>query len=302
MRNMTSHSDKTRGQVTCVVDVSPEVVDAGAEMTLHGTVSCAPACDLRGHTLLIKDETGAERGSVEVTDFDGETNETGELVVKAPVKPGKYTWSAVYAETSTPISFTVKPHTTSVVVWDVPSAVEVGERFRIKIGIKCSSECPSTNRGFEIDDDKGTPVAVGQLSGDRWPGTSLYSAEVELEAPAGEGLHTWSIKCLGSDDGLPHSEGSVSFGLTAVSHPEYVVTVETVDKESQAPLKGARVVMHPYRAVTDERGVAEVRVAKGAYKLFVSQTNYITFDLPVEVTSNITARAELELEPVPERN
>ena len=299
---MTSHSDKTRGQVTCVVEVSPEVVDAGAEMTLHGTVSCAPACDLRGHTLLIKDETGAERGSVEVTDFDGETNETGEFVVKAPVKPGEYTWSAVYAETSTPISFTVKPHTTNVVVWDVPSVVEVGERFRIKVGIKCSSECPFADRLFEIDDDKRNPVATGSLSGDRWPGTALYFAEVELGAPAEAGLYTWSVKCAGWDAGIPHAEGSVSFGIRAVSHPEYVVTVETVDKESQTPLSGARVVMHPYRAVTDERGVAEVRVAKGAYKLFVSQTSYMTFGLPVEVTSDMTARAELELEPVPERN
>src|ERR687888_2545333 len=103
---MASHSDKTRGQVTCVVDVDPEVVDAGAEMTLHGTVSCAPACDLRGHTLLIKDETGADRGSIQLTEFDGEANETtGEFVVKAPVHPAKYTWLAVYAETSTPISF-----------------------------------------------------------------------------------------------------------------------------------------------------------------------------------------------------
>ena len=87
-----------------------------------------------------------------------------------------------------------------------------------------------------------------------------------------------------------------------MTRPEYVVTVETVDKASQTPLSGARVVMHPYRAVTDERGVAEVRVAKGAYKLFVSQTRYVTFGLPLEVTADMTARAELELEPVLERN
>ena len=50
--------------MTCVVDVSPEVVDAGAEMTLRGKVSCAPACDLRGHTLLVKDQRGADAGSI----------------------------------------------------------------------------------------------------------------------------------------------------------------------------------------------------------------------------------------------
>jgi hypothetical protein len=282
-------------------------------MTLEGKVSCIPKCDLQGHTLLIKDETGADAGSLELTEFDGETNETGELVVKAPVKAGEYTWSAVfpavvrdgisYMEASTPIAFTVKPHTTSVIAWDIPSAVVVGEKFRIKVGIKCSTECSLTNREFGVYDHEGTPVATGTLSGDCWPGTSgLHVAEVELEGPAENNLYTWSVKCPEWDAGVPHAEGSVSFGLRVVSHPECVVTVHTVDRVSQTPLSGARVVMHPYKAVTDERGVAEVRVVKGSYKLFVSQTSYLTYGLPVEVTADMTARAELDLEPVTERN
>ena len=60
--------------------------------------------------------------------------------------------------------------------------------------------------------------------------------------------------------------------------------------------------MHPYRVVADEHGVARVRVAKGVYRLFVSQTNYLTSGLPVEVTEDMTARVELDLEPVLERN
>jgi hypothetical protein len=80
------------------------------------------------------------------------------------------------------------------------------------------------------------------------------------------------------------------------------VTIEAVDEADHAPLSGARVVMHPYRTVTDERGIAEVRVAKGSYKLFVSQTRYVTFGLPIEVMADMTARAELPLEPVQERN
>jgi hypothetical protein len=200
----------------------------------------------------------------------------------------------------------VQPHTTSIVAWDIPSAVVAGERFRMKVGIKCSDECDLTNRDFGIYDHAGAQVATGTLPGDRWPGTTgLYVAEVELQAPAAEGLYTWSVKRPQSDRsdvGLPHAEGSLSFGVRVVSHPEYLVTVETIDRVSRTPLRGARVVMHPYRAVTDVRGVAEVRVAKGAYKLFVSQTRYLTFGLPVEVTADMTARAELDLEPVPERN
>jgi hypothetical protein len=310
---MGSQSDKMRGHTTCAVDVSPGVVDAGADVTLQGKVSCSPACDLRGHTLLIKDQTGANTGRVEIREFDGVTNTTGEFVVKAPFQPGVYTWLAVspalvkegvsYMQVSTPISFTVKPHTTHVVAWDAPSAVVVGERFRMKVGIKCPNECDLTNGDFGIYDHEGTQVARGTLTGDRWPGTSgLYVAEVELEAPAREGLYTWNVRRQGSDVGIPHAEGSISFGVRVVSHPQYLVTVEAVDKDNQAPLSGARVVMHPYKAVTDERGIAEVRVAKGAYKLFVSQTNYLTLGLPVEVTQDMKARVELDLEPVPERN
>jgi hypothetical protein len=310
---MASHTDTMRGQTKCAVDVSPDVVDAGAEMTLHGKVSCSPACDLRGHILLVVDHDGADAGSAELTTFDGQTNETGEFVVKAPVEAGAHTWLVVcpavvkegasYTEASTPISFTVTPHTTRVVAWDIPSAIVVGERFRIKVGIKCSNECHLASRDFGIYDHEGIQIATGTLAGDRWPGTTgLYVAEVELEAPAVEGLYTWSVKDQGSDVGIPHAEGSISFGVRVVSRPEYLVTVETVDKISQSPLSGARVVMHPYRAVTDERGVAEVRVARGAYKLFVSQSRYLTFGLPVEVMADITTRAELDLEPVLERN
>ena len=201
----------------------------------------------------------------------------------------------------------VTPHTTSVVAWDMPSAIVAGERFRMKVGIKCSDECPLTNRDFGIYDHEGAHVAAGTLPGDLWPGTTgLYVAEVELEAPAGEGLYTWSVKGPGagpgSDAGTPHAEGSISFGVRVVSQPECLVRIEAVDEISQAPLRGARVMMHPYTALTDERGVAEVRVAKGAYTLFVSQARYHTFGLPVEVTSDMTARAGLALEPVAERN
>ena len=206
------------------------------------------------------------------------------------------------AEASTPISSTVMPHATSVVAWDIPSAIVAGERFRMKVGIKCSNECRLTNGHFGVYDHEGAQAATGTLPGERWPGTTgLYVAEVELAAPASEGLYTWSVKGLESDSG-PHVESSISFGVRVVGNPEYLVRVETVDGVSQTPLGGARVVMHPYQAVADARGVAEVRVAKGAYRLFVSQTRYLTFCLPVEVTADMTARAELDLAPVPERN
>src|SRR5262245_10524112 len=111
---MAWQTDKMRVPTTCAVDISPDVVDAGAELTLQGKLSCAPSRDLRGHTFLIKDHTGADARRVEFNEFDGVTNLTPEFVMKAPIKPGQYTWSAVspaivkegisYAQASTPIS------------------------------------------------------------------------------------------------------------------------------------------------------------------------------------------------------
>jgi hypothetical protein len=60
--------------------------------------------------------------------------------------------------------------------------------------------------------------------------------------------------------------------------------------------------MDPYRAVTNERGVAEVRVAKGAYKLYVSGPSYYRFERQVEVTGDMSTKAVLFLQPPPERN
>ena len=317
---MASKSNETVGQTACAVHVSPDVVDSGAEITLRVRASCTPACDLRGHNVVVRDHAGADAGRVSFSEFDGEASETVEFAVKAPVRAGTYTWYAVcpavekegisYMEASAPISFTVEPHLTNVLVWDIPSAIVVGEKFRIKVGITCPTECDPTNRDFGIYDHVEAEAATGTLPGDRWPGTSgLYFAEVELEAPTAEGLYTWNVKAPewnstvpGSEAGIQHAEGSTSFGVRFVSQPEYTLRVEAVDKVSQTPLPGARVVMHPYNAVTDERGVAEVRVAKGAYRLFVSQTKYFTFGLPVDMTADTAARAELALEPVPERN
>jgi hypothetical protein len=194
----------------------------------------------------------------------------------------------------------------NVIAWDIPSAIVAGETFRMKVGIKCAHECDVAHSAFAIYDHEGTQAAAGAVTGDRWPGTTgLHVAEVELQAPAAEGLYEWSVRTPAhepSEGEIPHTEGSATFGVRVVSRPECLVTVEAVDTTSHAPLDGARVVMHPYKAVTDARGIAEMRVAKGAYVLFVSQPRYVTFGLPVEVNADMSARAELYLEPVLERN
>jgi hypothetical protein len=70
-----------------------------------------------------------------------------------------------------------------------------------------------------------------------------------------------------------------------------------IDRERQTPLKGASVVMHPYRAVSDDGGWAEMRVSKGEYLLMVSQAKYLARGLSLEVTGDFTTTAELDAEP-----
>jgi hypothetical protein len=310
---MASLREERRGETTCAVGVSPEVVEAGAEVTLTAKVSCSPGCDLRGQTVLLRDEAGSELGSIELTEFDGEATHGGPLVVKAPLKPGQHTWLAVCSaavkqdqariDTSTSVAFIVKPHTTHVVAWDVPSAVEPDERFTLKVDIRCSNACDLANARFGVYDHEGALVATGALGDDAWPGTTaLYVAEVAAQAAVNEGLYTWHVRGPHTDSEMPHAEGSVSVGVRVVRHPEYLITVAAVDRIDRTPIEGARVVMHPYRTVTDKRGIAEMRVASGDYKLFVSQTRYLTFGLPIEVTADMSATAELDLEPEVERN
>ena len=302
-----AEDDLTRTIGECSVEVSPLEVDAGADMTLKGKVSCSPPGDLRGKTLLIKDQDGASAESIELTEFDGEVNETMPFVVKAPVRPGAYTWSAAcpedvtegvsHEETSSPFSFTVKPHSTHVVVWDAPSAIECGKKFSVKFGVKCSSECRPDGWVVEVCDHDAKKLARSTLSDDAWPDTAaLYYTEVELTAPDTEGLYAWEAKALAAGLDIPHAEGVASFSVRVVPPPECVLTVQAIDMESQTPVEGAKVVVHPYRAFTDERGRAEVSVPKGEYRLLVSGKNYFPFRSDCEVKTNITIRAELALD------
>ena len=304
---MAEDNDMTRKISACGVEVSPSEVDAGGDMTLKGKVSCSPAGDLRGKTLLIMDQDGALAESMELTEFEGETNETSEFVVKAPVKPGAYTWLAVCPayvtsgisceETSAPFSFTVKPHSTRVVVWDAPSTIECGEKFSIKLGVKCSSDCRSEGWAVEILDQDGNKRATATLSGEPWPGTTaLCYTEVDLSAPDTAGLYTWEAKAPVDGLDIPHAECSARFGVRVVPPPECLLTVVAIDMESQTPVKGAKVVVHPYKAFTDERGVAEVRVPAGEYRLFVSGKNYFPFRSDGKVKTDVTIRAELALD------
>jgi hypothetical protein len=295
------------GRRICAVEVSPSQVDAGAELTLAVRVSCPNCCDLAGQSVSIRKRNGTELTSAPLSELDGERYVTSAITLRAPLEVGEHIYRAVLAaqekdgvlheETSAEFSFVVVPHEASVNVWGLPSAIAAGERFRFKVGVKCSAGCKLAGRKLSIFDHEGAQVAEAQLVDDVWPGTgALYFAEVEALAPLQIGDFEWHVETPGSDE-VPHAAGSCSLAVKIVSPPDHEVTVEAFDSEQQTPVKGAHVLLHPYRAFTDESGVARVKVAGGRYTLVVSGFRYVAYEGVVDVTDDVTIRAELTSEP-----
>ncbi len=187
-----------------------------------------------------------------------------------------------------------EPHDLRLVVWDTPPAIERGKPFAVKLGLACSAKCRTAGWTVVVRDQDGEQRATATVGDDPWPGTdALYHAEVALLAPEAEGLHTWEAAVLTVDADVAHADGSAAFRVRVVSAPACRLTVVALDAEGRTPVEGARVVAHPYRTVTDERGVAQLEVPAGEYRLFVSGKGYIPFRFDGEVQADATIRAEL---------
>ena len=291
----------------CSVEISPDEVDAAADITLNVRVTGLRK-GLSGPRASIRNREDAELACAELKKSDDEEYESNDIVLAAPRVVGEHVYRAVVVaadksgslqeQASTEVRFVVKPHAAELNVWDVPSAIVAGERFKVTVGVKCSAGCDLSGKGLSIFDRESAQVVEAKLGHDIWPGTeALYFAEVEAEAPLAAGDHQWEVRTAEWVSELPHAAGSSAFGLRVVSPPDCEVTVQAVDRENQTPIKGAGVVMHPYRATTDENGIAKVKVTKGRYDILVSGSKYVPVSIPAEVTADIATRAELDVEP-----
>lgn len=303
---MTEKVQTHQTSVALVQEV-PAEVDAGTDIVLQVKVSCASGCDLRGKPVKVMAPDGAVMTS-ELAKFEENVNETEGFAFKAPKQVGEFTWSVVFPcheaegivheESSTPLSFRTRPHRTSMAVWDIPLPVTIGSLFKIKVGVKCSATCQLTDQPIEVHDETGTRIGTRRLGETPWPQTSgLYWAEVEVTAPSAEGVYSRIVNFSPPELELPHEGASSKFSFRTARPPEHTVTVEVVDKDSKAPLKNADVLLNIYRGSCDECGVAKVEVPKGKYDLYVSKDDYETFQTSVEVTENITVKAELVFAP-----
>jgi hypothetical protein len=306
--SMAAKSVSAHHQRTCAVEVSPSQVAAGAELTVAVAVSCPHGCDLRGQRVSIQDRDGAELASSELMEFEGDTYVARVCVLAAPVEAGEYTWRAILAgddrdgllhqPTLTAFSFATKAHAASVSVWGLPSAIAAGERFRLKIGVRCSAGCNLAGSTLGIFDHQGRQVGDGSLLDEVWPDTSaLYFAELEARAPLTTGTYEWQVKAPGSAFPPPHAAGACRLTINVVGPPDCELTVAAFDRATQMPIEGAHILVHPYRTSTDATGVAKVKVIRGRYKLCVSGFNYIPCENTIDIEGDVATRVELAPEP-----
>jgi hypothetical protein len=186
-------------------------------------------------------------------------------------------------------------HTLELTIWDVPSAVNAGERFAVSAGARCSAGCDLAGKAVTLFDQHGAPACTAELGRAVWPGTeALYFAQAETRAPLEAGSHQWEAKMAGWDGESPHTDGVFPLTVRVVPAAECEVTVKAIDRESRAPIAGARVVIHPYRAVTDNNGIARVKVSKGQYDVLVSWHRYLPYCASIEVTADMSTSAELD--------
>lgn len=187
------------------------------------------------------------------------------------------------------------PHTVQLVHWDVPLAAGAGERFTFAVGAKCEAGCALRGQMLCVVDDTGATVATARLGSDILPGTeALYFAEIEATAPPIAGSHRWEVRTVDWQLPVPHAASGAPMALNVVSAPDCVVTVKTVVAAHLTPVSGARVVMHPYRAMTDEAGIARLRVARGTYDLLVSGRQMMPSSTSIEVGADSAITIELE--------
>ena len=192
-------------------------------------------------------------------------------------------------------------HKTSLAVWDVPSPVVVNDRLNVKVGAACSAACCLSGEPVSILDERGAVVSSGHLGGAPWPDTtSLYWVDVEVPGPGRVGSHCWSVTFAPAGQ-APHECATATFGFVAVAPPEHRISVSVVDQMTGVPMPLVEVRLGPYKASTDDRGLAEIDVAGAAYELTAWKVGYASASRNVQVTGSTTFHIELLSAPEPER-
>lgn len=190
-------------------------------------------------------------------------------------------------------------HARQLIVWDVPAAIRSADTFRIHVGVRCDLGCRPAGWRLEVRDHAGRLVAREAPATEAWPGTdALFASVIELEAPREAGRYDWRVsiaETVGESADMPgHGAAGARFAVRVVPEADCRLSVIVTERETGRPLAGARVVAHPYRAVTDASGVAGLDLPQDSYRLFVSANGFLTARFDSELDGDVTIRAELE--------
>jgi hypothetical protein len=306
---MAAADEAPASRFTVVVDAPGEIF-AGNDMTLKVRVSNPAGADFNKMRIAIRNQNGAELARAALTRATKTETFPLEMVVKAPATPGDHTYSAALVvpqpdetarvETTALFSFKADAHTVILNVWDLATAIEAGGKFSLKLGVRCVAGCRLHGRPVAIFDQENHEAGSAKLNDEVWPGTTaLYYTTLEATAPKGPSEYRWEVRSPASSVMPPHAAAALDFVLRVVSPPEHEVTFYAVDKDKQSPIKDARVVMHPYRAMTDENGVARVKVTKGEYNVVVAAKKYLPTGWVETIAGDVVIKAELQVEPPP---
>lgn len=193
---------------------------------------------------------------------------------------------------------TASPHEASLAVWDLASPVVVGRPTTLKIGISCPSGCSLSGTTIDIRSAEGATIASGRVGSEPWPDTlALYWVELGVAAPETEGTHAWSVHATTQDSVHPPLESIVR--LVTARPPEHRVRFEVIEQGSWIPLACVELRVGPFRAVTDDGGIAYVDVPRGKYDVWAWMAGHDLLSTITDVTCDVII--ELELAPTREQ-
>ena len=266
------------------VEPLPSEVEAGAHLSGRVRVSCAAGCDLRGAVVRVVSRGGNRavgEGAVSESRLEetaADTGLTASLAWRAPSRAGDWLGAIVFQQPATgtaprhddvslDVQLRVLPHATSLAVWS-PGPPVRGRAFSVTVGVKCAKGCSLAGQTVEILNERGEEVARAALEDAPRRGTSsLYAADVTLQAPGAAGVYSRSARFASATLELAHQNASAPFTFRCLEPPDHTVTVRFGFEQIHPPKEGIEVRIGPYVAFTNEDGVASVGVSDGAHEL-----------------------------------
>jgi hypothetical protein len=290
-------------------DAPPASVDAGANFSFSIAIQWPEAIEPGGAIYRVDDGREIIRSGDLPEPSAGDPGIAFTWV--APQEAGEHCWTLVIAkpgkdeasiaEGGLAFRFTTVPHATSLAVWDIPSPVIRGAKFAVKIGAKCTASCGLGGKLVEVRNENDTLMGSAPLDDATLSGTTaLYWTTLTLKAPRKLGLHAWSVIFSARDVNLAHLDSSARFSFVTVAEPEHSVSVKVVNKATKTPIANAQVRLGLYRAVTDERGAAKVRVPKGEFPLVVTRVGYEMPERNIQVSKDV--RVQIAAQALPEED